>query len=398
MKIIPRYIFKELLTPFSLSLAAFTFVILANKIIRLTELIVNKGVGLWTAVILFSYILPAFLVLAIPCTVLLASQIAFGRLSSESETTALFASGMSFYQLLSPVMLLSVLAFLLALTTMIFAAPHANRSFSTMLNQIGRQIVQSGSALDLKERVFLDDFTDMVIYVNKIPPAGHPLKGVLISNYRQSEEPQIISAKLGNIISHPDSLKVTIHLEEGSIHQKISAERYRKISFDSYELQLDLGKFLPGSNKEKREREMTITELRQAIKSKRSQDKPSGSLEVALHKKFALPFSCLLLGLVGAPLGMVSHRSSKSAGFVLSIGTIFIYYLLLRTGESLGAAGAISPALAMWLPNLLLLVTGVHLVRKTARQSPIKLLEWIAVLNEKLGAKLKALGKRLNLS
>lgn len=396
MKIIPRYIFKELLVPFGLGLFAFTFVILINKIIRLTELIVNRGVSLWTAVTLFSYILPAFLVLAIPCTVLLSSQIAFGRLSSDSETTALLASGMSFYQLLSPVMFLSFLAFVLTLVIMVFATPHANHNFSQMLNQLGQQMIQSGSGIELKERVFLEDFTDMVIYVDKIPQDGRSLKGVLISNYRQSKEPQIITAKQGNIISHPDSLKVTIRLENGSIHNFVKPDRYRKTDFASYELQLDLGKFMLKTNDGKRAREMTIAELRHKMDIYKGEEEVVNPLKVELHKKFALPFSCLLLGLVGAPLGMTSHRSAKSSGYVLSIGIVFFYYVLLRTGESLGDAGQVPAVVAMWLPNMLLLVTGLYLVNKTAHRSPIKLMVWLSDLNDKLKEKLKKLDKKLD--
>ena len=398
MKIIRRYIFKELLTPLGLSLVAFTFVILINKIIRLTELIVNKGVGLGTALVMFGYMLPGFLILAIPCTVLLASQVAFGRLSSESETTALFAGGLSFYQLLPPVVILSVLACAATLVITIFAAPYANRSFSVMLNRIGRQMVQSSSALEIKEGVFCADFQDMIIYVDKIPPAGHPLQGVLISNYRQSEDPEVISAQRGSVIRHPDSLKLTIRLENGSIHRFIKPDRYRKISFDRYELLLDLGKILPQPEQGKREREMTIAELREKIAYNNTNGHPTGYLQVAIQKKFVLPFSCLFLGLIGAPLGMVSQRSGKSAGFILSIGAIFIYYILLRTGESMGATETIPPLLAMWLPNLFLLISAVYLVCKSANQSPIKLLEWLGALNEKIANSLRAWAQRLNIS
>ncbi len=397
MKIIPRYIFNELLAPFSLSLIAFTFVILINKIIRLTELIVNKGVGLWSALTLFSYILPAFLVLAIPCTVLLASQVAFGRLSSDNETTALFANGLSVYQLMPPVAMISVFAFSITLLLMLFAVPHANKSFSDMLNHIGHQMVQSSSALNLKERVFVDEFSDMVIYVDKIPPGGS-LEGVLISNYRQSKEPQIITARRGNIIPHSDgSLKVAIVLEDGTIQNFTKPDKYRKIDFDSYELQIDLSTLVPRSDSDKRKREMTVSELLAGIEQNKGNDKISAPFEVELHKRFALPFSCLLLGFLGAPLGIQRARGGgKSAGFIFSITVIFIYYILLRTGESMGEAGKIYPALAMWLPNLILAGIVAYVLRKAAHQSPIKLVEWLTSLNEAVRGKLKALGKLLD--
>ncbi|MBI5788615.1 MAG: LPS export ABC transporter permease LptF [Candidatus Schekmanbacteria bacterium] len=396
MKIIHRYIFKELMTPFVLSLAAFTFVILINKIIRLTELIINKGVGFWTAIVLFSYILPAFLVLAIPCTVLIATQVAFGRLSSDQELTAMYAGGISFYQFFPSLLSFSTLACGLSLWLMVYAVPYANRAFNRMLYQIGSQIVQVGSALEIKERVFLDTFPDMVVYIDKIQGSAENLEGVLISNYHKTENPQVITAKSGSITSRPDSMKVIINLQNGSIHNYFTEKRYRKIDFESYEVQLDLRKMLPEAENKRQEKEMTLSELRQSIKNGRKKRLAVAPYEVELHKRLSLPFACLLLGLIGAPLGGGNMRSiGKSTGFILSMGIIFIYYLLMRFGEGLGESGAFPVLPAVWLPNLILLVFGIYLVRKAQQQSPIKALEWMSDVNEAARSVFKKWTKKL---
>jgi lipopolysaccharide export system permease protein len=370
--IINRYIFKEMLGPFVLGLFVFTFIFLLNKIIRLTELIIGKGVSLTEVLSLIGYILPSFLVLVIPSTVLLASLLGFGRLCADGEITALNASGVSFYKMIIPVMGFSFLCYLTTSFLMINILPRANLSFKRMLYEIAR----TRALVNIKEREFIDDFKGMVIYVDQVS-AENRLKGIIISDKRSLPEPYIIMAHEGRITANPDNLMVSIHLQGGSIQSLSQDNRFRQIDFEEYQLNLDLASFLNQKKLKKREREMTIAELRAAINRKKEKQQSYSHLSVELHKKFAIPFAALILGLVGAPLGINSRTSSRAAGFALSILIIFGYYILLRTGESLGDAGKFPPAICMWIPNLLLCLVGGYLVYKTGRNSRIKWVDWL---------------------
>lgn len=375
---INRYIFKELLGPFLLGLFVFTFIFLLNRIIQLADMIVGKGVSLAEVFTLLGYILPSFLVLVIPSTVLLATLLGFGRLSADGEISAMGASGISFYQMLMPVMAFSVLCYAITSFLMISVLPQANLSFKRMVYEI----VRTRSLVNIKEREFVDDFKDLVIYVDQTFPSEGKLKGILISDRRSLSEPYVIMAREGSIVADPDDLRVTVLLQDGSIQHLGENEIFRQIDFEQYQMNLDIGMLISKKMARKREREMSIAELRAKIAHKRKNRHDYNPQLVELHKKFAIPFAALILGLVGAPLGISARTSSRSAGFALSILIIFVYYILLRTGESLGELGKLPPVICMWAPNILLGLVGAYLVYKTGHNYPIRWLEWLA---EKMG-------------
>ncbi len=384
--IISRYIFKELLGPFLLGLFVFTFIFLLNRIIQLADMIVSKGVSLVEVFTLLSYIMPSFLVLVIPSTVLLATLLGFGRLSADGEISALGASGVSFYQMLMPVMAFSVLCYVVTSFLMINVLPQANLSFKRM----AYEIVRTRSLVNIKEREFIDNFKDFTIYVDQAFPSEGKLKGILISDKRSLPEPYVIMAKEGSIVSNPDNLRVTISLREGSIQNISQDDSFRQVDFEQYRMSLDMGMLISKKMSRKREREMSIAELRVEIDRRRSEQKDYKPYLVELHKKFALPFAALILGLVGAPLGISTRTSSRSAGFALSILIIFVYYILLRTGESLGELGKLSPLICMWTPNILLGLVGGYLAYKTGHNYPIKWLEWLREAMSNLAKEVKS--------
>src|SRR5438105_8128044 len=91
--------------------------------------------------------------------------------------------------------------------------------------------------------------------------------------------------------------------------------------------------------------------------------------KVEIHKKFAIPFACLVFGILGLPLGITNRRGGKSSGFSLSIAIILIYYVMINNGEHLADTGKIGPAVAMWTPNLALLALGIYLLIRANRDT-----------------------------
>lgn len=389
MKLLNRYIFKELAGVFALAVFIFTLVILLNRVLKLTDLVLNKGVPLSVVLKLLLFLSPSFLILLIPIAVLVSSIIVFSRLSTDSELVVMKATGMSFIQMLVPVVLLSLAAYTATSYLTIIAFPSGNRAFQ----QTMYEVIQSKAAIEMKPRVFNDSFTDLVIYVSDISAKGDLLKGVFIYDKRLSAQPQIIAAEEGVLMSDAERGRVLFELRNGTIHKLLPGkERYQLVHFQSHELSLDLGLIL-GKEAKKGVKEMTLSEL-----WRRSLQAPQGSRErnvalVEYYKKFSLPVACLLFGFVGAPLGIVNRRSGRSGGLVISTLVILFYYLLYTAGEGMGDEGRIPALVAVWIPNLVIGLLAAYLVTKTVLERPFTFTEALIRRTSELGRALLRLLK-----
>src|SRR5512143_72331 len=259
MKILDKYIIKEFLPPFFLGLLLFTFVLLINKVYRLTELVVNKGVSVWEIFRLISYIMPSFLTLTIPMAVLLAALVAFGRMSTDSEITAFKATGFSLYRLMFPVMALSVVAMVATAYFSLYLGPMKARNFKKDLFYLAK----SRAAISIDEEVFNDSFKNLIIYAQKTP-AANEMEGVFISDERDPKEPYVIIAQKGAIDVDLATGLAYVNLNSGSIHKKGNKPgSYQEIDFDTNRLSINLyEKFFKEEGPKKSKREMSLTELR----------------------------------------------------------------------------------------------------------------------------------------
>ena len=122
------------------------------------------------------------------------------------------------------------------------------------------------------------------------------------------------------------------------------------------------------STKQDDPNEMTLPELRDAIERKLAAGKSAAPELVEYHRKFAIPFACIVFGLVGVPLGIEPARSVRSRGFAVSLAVIFVYYILLSAGQGFAEQGSIPAWFGLWLPNMVFGVLGVFLMRRAARE------------------------------
>ena len=213
-KIFFWYTFKELLSPFALGLLIFTFVLLMNKILKLMDMVINKGIGIGEVINLILFLLPSLLVLTIPMSILLAILIALGKLSADSEIIAMKSSGISLYQMLPPFALLSVLGFLVTNLLTLSLLPKGNFAFKDHINKLA--IKYSGASLG--EGVFNDAFEGMVIYINKFNREEKRINGILVSDRRDLEFQNVIVAKDAVILSDGKT-GVLFRLFNGSLHR-----------------------------------------------------------------------------------------------------------------------------------------------------------------------------------
>ncbi len=367
MRLLSRYIFKELVSVFALALLIFTLVLLLSRVLGLTDLVLNKGVPLLVVLKLLVYLSPSFLILIIPIALLVSAITVFSKLSTDSEIVAMKATGMSFLHMLGPVLVLSVAAYIATSYLIFVAFPTGNLAFQqAMFN-----LVRSKAALDIRPRVFNDTFSGLVLYAQEVPANDNVVRGVFIADRRQRDQSQTIVAQEGRLIPDPARRRVVLQLRNGTIHKLLPGrERYQILHFRRHELALNLRGLLGAGQPKKGVKQMTADELRLLV-----DQAPPGSREGAIalveyYKKFSLPVAALLLGFVGAPLGMFNRRSGRPGGFVISAAVVLFYYLLFTMGEGLGDEGRIPALWAMWMPNVVIALLAVYLVSKTAMEQP----------------------------
>ena len=382
MRIVDRYVLRELAIPFVLGLGVFTSVLLIVRILKLIELVVNRGIPFLQVLKLFSYILPAFLEVTVPMALLLAILVAFGRLSSDSEVIAMRASGISLYRLLVPVAAFAAAVSMLTLGLSVYVRPWGNFLLRTGLYEI----VKARASAGIKPKVFNGDFAGLVIYVDRIEPPGNQLFGILISDTRDPRLHNTIYAQRGWVQTREDAHALTMRLYDGGVFTGGAAdEAYQETHFATYDITLDLDLALAEmQSRPKDPSEMGFGELRRTIAEKQAAEQTSFVEQVELHRKFSIPFGCLVFAALGVPLGIQPTRAVHSRGFSVSLLLIFAYYLLLTLGQNLGERGALSPAVAVWLPNAALsMIAAALLWRALAERSSSQLVtsdNWGALL------------------
>jgi lipopolysaccharide export system permease protein len=362
-KTLNTYIFKEIPPPFIVGMATFTFMLLMGRFLKLAEMVVEKGVPVSDVLLMVLYLLPSFWVFTIPMALLLAVLLAFGRLSGDSEVTAMKSCGISLYGMLPPPFLFSLLACAACLCVTIFAVPWGNDSFKKLIVDVA----QARAGVVVKEKVFNDAFPGMVIYADSFEPKGETMGGVIIHDERDPSQPTTIFAQSGAILSDKRAHSLEFHLKDGSIHRNAEDGGYRMIQFQQYNLRVALGNGTAPT--QKAAEEMTLSELLHPPASFNA--KEALSLRLEFHSRLALPFSCLVFTLLAMPLGIQNRRSGKAAGFSMSVGVLLLYYIALSACKTVGEKGILTPALACWAPNLLFLALGVYLFRKAAAEEPL---------------------------
>jgi len=371
-KIVHRYIFREILVPFCFGLSIFTFILLIARLLKLVELVVSRGVPVTNILRLFAYIMPAFLEVTVPMAMLLAILITLGRLSADGEMVALRSSGLSLYQLVSPIALFVALATLVTAGLSLYVRPWGNRSLRTALYDIARSRASAG----VRPQIFNDDFPGLVIYTEGVDATNDRLHRVLISDERTSGTRNTIFAREGAMISDPATQTLTLRLWHGFIHTTDNGggPEYQT-DFQSYDVNLDLRQTLTPDRPHDDPKEMSLNELRHAIRDKRAGGVPFGAELVEYHRKFSIPFACVVFGLVAIPLAVQPVRGVRARGFAVSLVMIFVYYILLSAGQALAERDLVPAYLGLWLPNGVFALAGVTLFIQAARERTGILLE-----------------------
>jgi len=362
--IINRYIFSELIFPFVLSLVFFTFVFLMTQILDITHMIINYNVGIGTVLRMIVYLVPYFLVYVIPIAVMTSVLLTFLRMSGDNEIIALRAGGVGISGLLPPVVLFSLIGVALTFWVSVYGMPWGRLA----LRELTYQVAVSNLEIGLKERTFNDKFNGVTIYVSEIDSRTKELRDVFIEDRRIKHIVSTIVAPRAILLNEPNRLVVRARLFDGTWNQADLKDRtVNSIKFGTYELQMDLKPAAAATapqKKRKHRKEMSLAELRNYIRNSKQKDSSYYSRLITYHNKFAIPLSCLFLGLLAVPLGILSSGLKKSFGLGLGLLFLFVYYALMSAGKVFGETGRYPPVIGMWVPNMvILIITGYFFYR-----------------------------------
>jgi len=361
MRILRSYILKEFFGPFVVSLAVLTLVMLLGNLVRLADLIINKGVNILSVAKLFYFLMPALLTYTLPIAVLAAVLLSLGRLSSDNEITALRTSGISILRLI--IIPLLIVGLILSLILVIFnnrVVPYAHFASRRTLSSIGIK----NPAAALEAGTFIDSFDKYIIFIYHID--GNLLHQIRIYEPQSGNRPcRTIVAKMGEFVCLPEKKMVKLKLIDGTSDEPDLSDptKFYKLNFKTLFLNLNLAEAKNGQI-QKKPKDMTFKEINYQINEFGVAGIETFPLVTELHKRIALAFSVIVFILLGAGLAMLTRRREKSINFSMAFGVIGIYYLLLLGANALSLQGYLLPALAMWLPNLTLGVVGLFLIFK----------------------------------
>lgn len=369
--IIYRYVFREMIPPFVINLMFFTFVFLMVEMLKVTNMVVNYNVGVFTVLIMLAYSTPYFLTYIIPMSIMIAVLLAFLRLAGDNEIVALKTSGMSIYGLLPPAMLFCLIGCLLTFFMTAYGMPWGRLS----VKELTYKVLSSNLEIGLKDRTFNDSFEDVVLYVHKIDSKSKELQDIFIEDKRTQNIVSTVVAPRGKLFSESDEHIYHLLLYNGVICQVDLKNRSTNyIDFENYEVRLDIREAASRLEQgTKHRKEMNLVELRNYLNNSTRRNSKYYKALMELHKKFSIPIACFALGLLAVPLGIQSGPAKKSFGLVLGMLFFLIYYFLLTAGLVLGETGTCPPVIGMWGPNIVMGGLGLYLLVKTANERKLRI-------------------------
>ena len=394
-RLLDRYILRETIGPLGLGLLVFTFLALLQELFQLAELIIERDVEVQIVLRLLAYSLPQIIVLTIPMAFLFAILLAIGRMAADSELVAMRASGISLFSIYRPILIMSLL--LAAVTTylMTVTLPAGNKATS----ELQLAILQRSVNQQVKPRVFYDGLQGRVLYVFESPENEAGWRGVFLADAVPGPEQQVIVGETGGINVTPgDGRSPVLAFGLADVHEvdtnDPSTYRLQRLRDANIVIEDSQFRHSEGLVLAKDVRSMTLSELVQTAEEPGVFAEKRTKARVEIQKKFAIPGACLVFGLYGIPLGFRNRRTGRSSGFLISVTMFLFYYVMLGNGEEAAVNGQVPPWLAMWAPNMLLLVLGTFLLWRRNRDKTLMISAVDRYLRVHIWRRILRLGRR----
>jgi lipopolysaccharide export system permease protein len=365
MRILTRYILREVTSHALIGAAIFTFVLFTRDLGRILELVVRASAPLPSVAQIFFYTVPFALTYTIPMSVLVGILIGLSRLAADSEITAMRASGMGVWDFGRVLAIFVAAAWGLALLNSLYLAPWSLASLGHLEDQLkGSQV-----SYEVQPRVFYEGFPKLVLYVQDVHSAqgGSVWEDVFLADISDPANPSITLAREGILVPEGQD-RLHLHLTNGSTHETdpAKADHYQISTFQQTDIPIELASSENKTDEQVPYRAIPTRTLRERIPTV---DPATARLySIEFHNRFALPSACLVLAMVGIPLGLSSKKSGKSGGFVITIVLVFIYYFISLVGVSLAKQGRVSPLFGAWLANLVFFAAALFLLWQAERR------------------------------
>lgn len=362
MRILTRYILKEVLSHSLIGLLVFTFVIYIPQISRLLELVARRNLSSVTISLLFLAPLPGILVLTIPMAVLVGVLLGLSRLAADGEVIAARAVGIGVRRFARPVMAYAAAGWLIATAMSLYLAPRS----SLALSRKEAQIRNSQAAYEISPRVFIEQFPNLIVYIQDI--TRDRWRNVFVADRDPSGAPKVTLAERGTLVSDPRSGSLVLHLEDGATHETDPQDpaRYSVASFSQTDVPLPPPAADVAANQPHSPAMQPLGALLRLARHSSSRSERLAA-QAEFNYRVALPVASLVLALVGIPLGMISRKGGKAVGVMATIGLVFIYYILMAFGFSLAKQGRLPPVAGLWIANLVFALAGALALKETHR-------------------------------
>jgi len=360
MKILRNYVLKEFIGPLLMALGVLTFVMLLGNLVKIADLVINKGVDLLSVSKLFLFMIPFLLTYTLPIAVLTAVLLSLGRLSSDNEIIAIRASGVNMISLITPLLSIGVVLSLLLVIFNDRVIPYAHFQTRKTLVEVGMK----NPTAALEPGVFINSFQKYILFIYRIE--DNKLTNVRIYEPQEGKPTRTIVARRGEFIAIPENKTVKLKLIDGTADEPdpSNPKNLYKLNFKTYFMTLNLNQAQDKDSLEKKPKDMTISELDTEIDNLRKGGIDPTPLITEINKKVSLAFSCFIFILFGAPLAIITRRREKSINMGIAVITVGLYYLLFIGSEALSLQGAMDPNIAMWMPNAVFGIIGAILTYK----------------------------------
>ena len=354
MRILDRYIVREVFRHALLGLIVFTFVFFVPQLVRLMELFVRHAGNGSQILKLFLCIFPGVFVFTIPMAILIGVLLGLGRMSADSEIIALTALGIGRRRILLPVGVLAVTGALATLVMTMWLSPLALHTFRS----IEADLIASQVSFQMQPRVFDERFPRMVLYINDVTASGTQWHGVFLADASGESGSRLTLAEKAIVIAEPKQGKLELHLQGGTTHEfsREDADRYSVTAFGQSDWPIEVSGL--GSAQPRH-----LSNPERSLSALLNENGPGWrEARVELHHRFAFPAACLVFALIAVPLGAEPRRGGRAAGSLISVLLIAAYYLITVFGAGLAREATVPPSVGIWMANIFLGIFGLALL------------------------------------
>ena len=362
LRILDKYIFREVVLAFLFGICAFSAVFIGSgTLFKIAKYITDYGASFTSVVKIFVYGLPAIVMWTFPMSMLLASLLTFGRLSSSSEITAMKSCGIGFARIAAPAIFLGLVVSACAILFNEHVVPWANTAYNNVLYYE----IQGNTEMKSQDHVIVKEIRDgkmqRLVYAREYEASSETLQGVTMQEF--NDDGKVIHVENADFAEWKDQTWI---MHRGIIYDISEDDRTHTMRFDKQILPV---KASPRQivREQKKPEELTMEELKAQIEIMKTQYVGTSKLETELYQRVSVPLASLIFALIGVPLGLQPTRNSSSMGFALSVIIIFLYYAIMTLANAIGRSGALAPMYAVWIPNVIGLICGVFLVRRASQ-------------------------------